>query len=194
MPRSQEFQSKNESEKQLEFSQAEKDRLQDQIERSKERERSKEASSSEKLDDAKNEALELASSSEKVAEKKSEKAEETPEKRKKISKKDKEAAVEKTLKTIQSEMSAPARNFSKLIHAKPVEAVSEVAGKTIARPNALLFGGLSACILVLGTYLVAKHFGYPLSGGESFVAFCFGWIVGIIIDYVRIAATGGRQG
>lgn len=103
-----------------------------------------------------------------------------------------EESFNDTMKQVRSEMRAPSRAFSKVIHAKPVEKASEVAGATVARPNALLAGGIGAFVLTLAVYIIARHFGYPLSGFESIGAFILGWIVGMLIDYVRVLATGGR--
>lgn len=97
-----------------------------------------------------------------------------------------------TMTQIRGEMGAPSRTFSKVIHAKPVEKTSEVVGSTVARPNALLAGGIGAFALTLAVYLIARHFGYPLSGFESIGAFILGWLVGMIIDYVRVTLSGRR--
>src|SRR6478736_3728915 len=53
-------------------------------------------------------------------------------------KRQREESFEATMKQIRSEMSAPARTFSKVIHNKTVERVSETVGATVARPNAVL--------------------------------------------------------
>ena len=97
-----------------------------------------------------------------------------------------------TMTQIRGEMKAPSRAFSKVIHAKPVEKASEAVGATVARPNALLAGGIGAFVLTLAVYLVATHFGYRLSGFESIGAFILGWIAGMLVDYARVLATGKR--
>ncbi len=97
-----------------------------------------------------------------------------------------------TMKDTQSHMSVPSRTFSKVIHNKTVEKTSEVVGSTVARPNAILAGSLSAFVFTLVIYLVAKYYGYPLSGFETIAAFAIGWIVGLLIDYLRIMITGKK--
>ena len=111
----------------------------------------------------------------------------------KVTKKQKDIEYKKTLKSIQSQMNSPSRSFSKVIHNPAVEKTSEVLGNTIARPNAVLAGSTTAFILVAIVYLVAKHYGYVLSGFETIGAFVIGWIVGIIIDYVRILLKGNAH-
>lgn len=113
---------------------------------------------------------------------------------KKATKQTKEAEYKKTMKTIQKDMSPASRTFSKVIHNPVVEATSEVAGKTVARPAALLAGSLSALILVSIVYAVAKYFGYVLSGAEWIAAFIIGWAIGLIVDWVRVALLGHRAG
>lgn len=107
-----------------------------------------------------------------------------------ISKKQKAVAYKRTMKQVQTELSPTSRSFSKLIHNKAVEKTSEVIGSTIARPNAVLAGAVFAFLITLGTYVVAKHYGYVLSGFESIGAFVIGWIIGIVYDYLRLLITG----
>lgn len=108
-------------------------------------------------------------------------------------KKQKDAAYKKTLKDIRSQMNAPSRTFSKVIHNPAVEKTSEIIGATIARPNAIVAGSATALVLVSAVYIVAKTYGYPLSGFETIGAFIIGWMIGLIYDYVRITASGGKQ-
>jgi hypothetical protein len=93
---------------------------------------------------------------------------------------------------VRSQMSAPSRSFSKVIHNKGVEKTSEVVGSTIARPNALLSGAIFAFVLTLIVYLVAKNIGYPLSGFETIAAFVLGWALGIAYDFIKVMVTGRR--
>lgn len=98
-----------------------------------------------------------------------------------------------TMKRVQSEMSAPARAFSRVIHNKTVERTSEVIGSTVARPDAILSGSVFACILVLAVYLLARYNGFSLSGFETIAAFIVGWVLGIVFDFLRAMITGKRQ-
>jgi hypothetical protein len=105
---------------------------------------------------------------------------------------DPEHAYKETMQTIQQEMSAPQRAFSKVIHNKAVEKVSDVTGSTIARPNAILSGSICAFLLVLAVYIQARYTGYALSGFETIAAFIIGWIIGIVFDFLRAMITGKR--
>lgn len=109
-----------------------------------------------------------------------------------VTAKEKKTTYKRTMKQIQSEMSPPARAFSKIIHTPVIEKASDAIGGTVARPNALLAGSMSAFILVTFVYLVARHYGYPLSGFETIAAFIFGWVLGITYDYLR-AMWAGRK-
>jgi hypothetical protein len=101
-------------------------------------------------------------------------------------------SYKKTMQETQAQMSAPSRSFSKVIHNKGVEKTSELVGSTIARPNAMLAGSVSAFLLTLAIYLFARHYGYPLSGFETIAAFVLGWAVGLLFDYLRIMITGKK--
>ncbi len=110
-----------------------------------------------------------------------------------ISKKEKTASFNKHMKQVQAELPPVQRAFSKFIHSPAVEKTSEFIGSTIARPNAILAGSITAFVLVLATYLIAKTFGYPLSGFETIAAFIFGWIIGMMYDYIRLLVTGKKS-
>lgn len=109
-----------------------------------------------------------------------------------ISKHERDASFTATMTEIRTHMSAPSRTFSKVIHNKGVERVSETAGTTIARPNAILSGAVAAFVVTLGVYLIAKNYGYPLSGFESIGAFVLGWILGLVYDFLKIMITGRK--
>ena len=109
-----------------------------------------------------------------------------------VNKKEREESYKQHLKQIRSEMPAGQRTFSKVIHNPAVEKASEVAGATVARPNSILAGAIVAFFAVLAVYLIAKHYGYPLSGFETIGAFIAGWIIGALYDFFRVMITGKR--
>lgn len=117
-----------------------------------------------------------------------EKRRDTPAQRKAKAK----ASYKKTMKETQAQMKPAERSFSKVIHAPAVEKTSEVVGSTVARPNAILSGSAMAFVFTLVLYLVAKYYGYPLSGSETIAAFILGWVVGLLFDYLRVMITGKR--
>lgn len=143
------------------------------------------------VESIRHEALENAASAEK--EKQREKQASPAERRNgPIGKKERDASYKATMSEIQTHMSTPSRTFSKVIHNKTVEKVSDVAGSTVARPNAILAGAVFAFILTLVVYLVAKNLGYPLSGFETIGAFAVGWVLGLIYDFLRVMVTGNK--
>jgi hypothetical protein len=110
-----------------------------------------------------------------------------------ISKKQLSNSFNSQMNHAQSQMNGGSRAFSKLLHSRPVEAVSEAASSTVARPNALLSGSICAFIAITVLYFVAKHYGFPLSGFETIAAFIFGWIVGILYDYFSVMIRGKKS-
>ncbi|MGY4893923.1 MAG: hypothetical protein ACO1N2_04540 [Candidatus Saccharimonadota bacterium] len=144
---------------------------------------------------ARAEALKEAVSVERAsAEKKGKEASGSPAKRRHgvVSKKERNASYKQHLKHLQNELTPAQRGFSKVIHNPVVEKTSEVVGSTIARPNAILAGAVVAFIAVLGVYLVAKHYGYVLSGFETIAAFIVGWVVGMLYDFFKVMITGKK--
>lgn len=142
---------------------------------------------------AKHEALEQAEKTEQE-QRQHEAQKESPAERRPLTKKERDKARETsfnaTMDTVQAEMPKANRAFSRLIHNKTVEKVSDVTGNTVARPNAILSGAVFAFLLTLVVYLIARYYGYPLSGTETIASFALGWILGNLFDYVRILAVG----
>lgn len=103
------------------------------------------------------------------------------------------ASYKKTMKETQAHMKPAERTFSKVIHNPAVEKTSEVVGSTVARPNAILAGSVTAFLFTLGLYVFAKYYGYPLSGFETIAAFILGWVVGLLFDYLRVMITGKKD-
>jgi hypothetical protein len=112
---------------------------------------------------------------------------------KRVTKAHKKLQYRHTMKLIQREMSAPARVFSKVIHAPLVEKTSDMIGGSFARPDAILAGSTAALVLVSAVYVLARTFGYRLSGFETIGSFILGWVVGIVYDYVRLMMLGRRS-
>ncbi|MFS8120615.1 MAG: hypothetical protein ACMG55_19325 [Microcoleus sp.] len=113
-------------------------------------------------------------------------------KRKQITKTEKAVSYKQTMQHVQSELSQTERAFSKVIHNPIVERTSDLIGSTVARPNAILSGSITAFILVLALYITARTMGFTLSGFETIGAFIIGWIIGILFDFLRTMITGKR--
>lgn len=149
----------------------------------------------ENIDEARQEALEKAKSIEKSGEKPKLEHQVSPAERRTdrpIGKAERDASFNTTMQEVRAHMSGPSRAFSQVIHNKTVERVSDAAGSTIARPNAILSGAVVAFALTLAVYLVAKNMGYPLSGFETIGAFAIGWVLGTVYDFLKVMVTGRK--
>lgn len=109
-----------------------------------------------------------------------------------ISRKEKDVSYAATMRDIEGHMTPASRAFSRLIHNKTVERLSDTLGGTVARPNAILAGAIAAFLFSLITLLIAKHYNYRLSGFEAIGAFAAGWLIGILYDFFRVMITGKR--
>ena len=93
---------------------------------------------------------------------------------------------------VQAQMHRSSRPVSRFIHRPMVEKLSNLAGQTIARPNAILAGGITAFLGVLAIYNYARFAGLSLQGSETLVTFAVGWAIGTVFDIVRRIV--GRRG
>jgi Ca2+-dependent lipid-binding protein len=87
-----------------------------------------------------------------------------------------------TLSSTQKHLGAVEKRFSKIAHNPAVDAVSELAEKTIARPNSLLFGSMSAFIVSTLLYLMSRHYGWSYKFSSVLVGFVGGFMLGLLIE------------
>jgi gas vesicle protein len=92
----------------------------------------------------------------------------------------KSQTLDRTLSRVRRRLSKPERSFSKVVHQKTVETVSDATGKTIARPSGILVGSICAFIGSLIAYLVARRVGGELSSSIGLVFFVGGFVLGIV--------------
>jgi hypothetical protein len=153
----------------------------------------KESSLAEKSEAEAREQLEKVIEKSEAEEVKQEKKKQPAKAERLITKEDRKDSFKKTMETVQSQLPKSSRTFSKVIHNPTIEKVSEVTGRTVARPNAILSGSVAAFVLTLAIYTLAKINGYPLSGFETIAAFTIGWLAGMLFDYIRIGVKGGSS-
>jgi hypothetical protein len=85
-----------------------------------------------------------------------------------------------TMRSMQRHLSPASRTFSKIIHTPAVEKTSEALEQTVSRPSVTLGATWTALIVGGLAYLVARHYGYHLSGSELLFSFLVGGIIGIL--------------
>ncbi len=87
-----------------------------------------------------------------------------------------------TLSSLQQRLSPASRAFSRVIHTPVVERTSEVLEGTIMRPSVIAGATWTAAIVGLIFYVVARYYGYPLSGSEMLAALLGGAVLGLIVE------------
>ncbi len=102
----------------------------------------------------------------------------------------------KTLDSIRRNLSPPDQRFSKIMHNPVISNVSEVAAKTLARPYAILSGGLVACIGSALYMYFTRHLGYQYNFFVPILLFFVGLIVSIAVEvlYKLVQRSAKRSG
>ena len=147
----------------------------------------------EEADDVQAEAVEIAHQHEKAQQAEAQSRETDKQSSPPLTRRDIDASYQKTLKSVQSQLPKPSRAFSKVIHSPVVEKTSDAIGNTVARPNLIIagaIGAISSCII----YVIAKKYGYLLSGSETIILFVAGWCVGAVIEYARVGLFSRHDG
>jgi hypothetical protein len=87
-----------------------------------------------------------------------------------------------TMNRVEARLPAYQRTFSRFINNDFVDKTSNIAAKTVARPSALLGGGLTAFVgLVIVTYY-ANTLGFEISGSEFILLVAIGWAAGLVVE------------
>lgn len=97
-----------------------------------------------------------------------------------------------TLQSVQRRLSPVGRSFSHLIHNSAVERTSEALENTVMRPSVVTGALWSAAIVGLVFYIVARHYGYVLSGSEMLVSLVVGGLIGGALEAFSRAVRGRR--
>lgn len=96
----------------------------------------------------------------------------------------KNGVFHQSIENIQTHLSPTENKFSNLIHNDSVEKISEVGAKTIARPNAILGGGI---IMLVGggfSLFMSKKYGFEIPLSVFLSLYFIGFIVAITLDVV----------
>lgn len=92
----------------------------------------------------------------------------------------------RTLTSVQKQLSAPSRTFSKVVHNPTVDRVSAAAEKTVARPKGILAGGIVAFVGCIYTLYLAKHYGFRYNLILFVVLFTTGYIITTLVEVALV--------
>lgn len=91
---------------------------------------------------------------------------------------------------LQNDMPSVMRIFSRIVHIPVVESITDAMSSTIARPIPLIMGAIASILVTITLYVVAKKYGYVLTGFEPVASYALGWSIGCIIDYAKALSRG----
>ena len=93
-------------------------------------------------------------------------------------------AYKRALKRVRSGLNVPERTLSRVVHQKAIESVSNATAKTVARPSALLGGGIGAFIGSAVLLYVSRHNGFTYNYTVIFVLFVGGFFAGALVELI----------
>lgn len=74
------------------------------------------------------------------------------------------------------------KQFSKIIHEKHIETISNIGSQTVARPSGLLGGGLGALAGSITLLYYSKYYGFRYNYAFFFITFLAGFLVGLVVE------------
>lgn len=101
-----------------------------------------------------------------------------------INKELKGMAYSRTMTRIRKDLPLPERAFSRIIHNRAVESVSELGAKTLARPSGVLMGGLFAFVGSSVFLWVSKYYGYEYNFLMFSALFIAGFFLGLALEFL----------
>lgn len=93
----------------------------------------------------------------------------------------------RSLKKIRTNLNVPERAFSRVVHQPAIDAVSNAAAKTVARPSAFLGGSIGALVGSAILLYVSRHNGFTYNYAVIFFLFIGGFFVGALIELLAKA-------
>lgn len=96
----------------------------------------------------------------------------------------KNTAYEQTLKDVQKKLSKPSESFSKIVHNKTIEKISDIGASTIARPSGMLGGSIVAFSGSLVLLYASRSYGFSYNYLLFAVLFVAGYLLGAFIELV----------
>lgn len=91
-------------------------------------------------------------------------------------------AYTETLKHVRAKLGKVSTGFSKFIHNQKIETLSEVTAKTVARPSAMLGGGMGAFVGSLVYLYTSSHYGFEYNNFMILALFVGGFFGGLIVE------------
>lgn len=102
-------------------------------------------------------------------------------------------SLAKTWGAIRQNLSPSEKVFSKVIHNPVIENISEFTAKTLARPYAILSGGIIAMIGSAIYLYYTRHLGYQYNYFIPILLFTAGLAVGLLVEMFYKVLTVGRR-
>lgn len=97
-----------------------------------------------------------------------------------VGKKAKRDVFERQMSKVRAQLPSTSRAFSKVVHNRVVEDVSEFLEDTVMRPPLLITGAVIGLLFSIVVYVVAQIQGIRLSGSEVVIGFAAGWVIGAV--------------
>lgn len=101
-----------------------------------------------------------------------------------IGKQLKENSLKGSLRRVQKDLKPYQRPFSKLIHNRAVEYISEAGAKTVGRPSGLLAGGVAFFSVSVVVLFVSRYYGYEYNFFIGLISFPIGFLVGLAGEFI----------
>ena len=88
----------------------------------------------------------------------------------------------KTMRQVRRKLTKSERVLSKVVHNKPIEAISDVSSKTVARPSGIVGGGIAALCGSLFLLYMTKNYGFEYNYFLFVLFFVGGFFIGMTIE------------
>ncbi len=92
-----------------------------------------------------------------------------------------------TMSEVRKQLPRRQALLSRLVHAPILEVSGDFVAKTLFRPLPVLMAGVFASVVTLAVYIIARRWGYEISGSGWFMASLLaGFAFGSLVDFFRL--------
>ena len=101
-----------------------------------------------------------------------------------INKQLKDMAFHRAMTRTRKRLGPVSRKFSKVVHSTAIDKPSEFIGKTLARPQGMLWGAVFAFIGSSLLLWITRHYGYEYNYLAAILLFVTGTVIGTALEFI----------
>lgn len=93
-------------------------------------------------------------------------------------------AYNRTLRKVRTQLKAPDRVLSRVVHNRIIDSASNAGAKTVARPSAFLGASFATLVGSAALLYMSRQYGFTYNYTVFFVLFAGGFLLGLVLEFL----------